>query len=652
MSESARTRKFTYRQFAHIRLLHLHRDIDGSLTGDLENFSLDDQTCPQFVTLSYVWGPPRYTKSIRLNGCPFPVLDNLYPLLEALCDYPCFQNDYWVWIDSICINQEDEHERAQQVLLMGRIYRQSTRTVIWLGLGTAETDRAIKFLHELAAVHFELPAAALQPETWDAIGVFFRQPWWTRVWTLQEFVLPSSLDIHCGENKIGDVDFHEAMQGLYQCKQNGIGDSSAWGTAWGRRRVRQVSKAPEAENRMSIVALLAFTGNYECVDPRDRVYSLLGLAREADRAIVGQPNYNPKNTVEAVYTNLVIDFIRVFESLDIICFAPLFRPQPTLSVSEGDTISQWPSWLPDWRVQIRPRLVPLMVSQPGQSHISSLRPLPWPETIDRESVPAYAASGSTRPDVHFDLSAQTLSCKGVYVDTIDGIATGMFEDDFIGDIRHTLIQSTSLTNAASTGGESPVRNTVQPFAAVDDDFVADIIYTLTIDRHSRYLEDVPPIEQFRAELHQLVSEVDISHDFRAETQSAIASARRWIQNNAPLLIRGRSLLDICQKIQPGPYEEDPDEQHLSERLLETIGLGDESGGKVLATLHHGHLGLVPVEAAKGDAIWVLQGCSVPVVLRRQNVQETYTLVGECYIHHFMDGEAYSKDWKAQHIVIK
>ncbi|KAK0716135.1 heterokaryon incompatibility, partial [Lasiosphaeris hirsuta] len=56
-----------------------------------------------------------------------------------------------VWIDSICINQEDDHERAQQVQLMKRVYQQSTRTVVWLGVGTAQTDSAMRFLRELAA---------------------------------------------------------------------------------------------------------------------------------------------------------------------------------------------------------------------------------------------------------------------------------------------------------------------------------------------------------------------------------------------------------------------------------------------------------------------------------------------------------------------
>jgi hypothetical protein len=37
------------------------------------------------------------------------------------------------WIDALCINQSNTAERNQQVAIMGRIYRQSERVLIWLG---------------------------------------------------------------------------------------------------------------------------------------------------------------------------------------------------------------------------------------------------------------------------------------------------------------------------------------------------------------------------------------------------------------------------------------------------------------------------------------------------------------------------------------
>jgi hypothetical protein len=38
-------------------------------------------------------------------------------------------------------------------------------------------------------------------------------------------------------------------------------------------------------------------------------------------------------------------------------------------------------------------------------------------------------------------------------------------------------------------------------------------------------------------------------------------------------------------------------------------------------------------------VYVLLGCSVPVVLRKTGKPDEFEFVGECYFHGFMDGEA-------------
>lgn len=47
----------------------------------------------------------------------------------------------------------------------------------------------------------------------------------------------------------------------------------------------------------------------------------------------------------------------------------------------------------------------------------------------------------------------------------------------------------------------------------------------------------------------------------------------------------------------------------------------------------------------GDTLYVLEGCSVPVVLRKKDElyakderEDKYELVGKCYLHGYMDGE--------------
>lgn len=62
-------------------------------------------------------------------------------------------------------------------------------------------------------------------------------------------------------------------------------------------------------------------------------------------------------------------------------------------------------------------------------------------------------------------------------------------------------------------------------------------------------------------------------------------------------------------------------------------------GRSFFVTSKGHLGLCYPNARPGDEVWVLRAGSVPFVLRDNTLSQTYGLVGDCYLHGFMDGEA-------------
>jgi hypothetical protein len=58
------------------------------------------------------------------------------------------------------------------------------------------------------------------------------------------------------------------------------------------------------------------------------------------------------------------------------------------------------------------------------------------------------------------------------------------------------------------------------------------------------------------------------------------------------------------------------------------------------------LGLGSKDVQDGDLICIIFGCSVPVVLRKivsdeMTGEHHYELVGDCYVHGMMDGEAFT-----------
>ncbi|KAF8859326.1 heterokaryon incompatibility, partial [Acephala macrosclerotiorum] len=83
-----------------------------------------------YEALSYVWGESDPPCWILCNGQRKSVTPNLGAALRRLR-----YKEKWrlVWIDAICVNQEDLDERSQQVMLMRNIYSPARRVIVWLG---------------------------------------------------------------------------------------------------------------------------------------------------------------------------------------------------------------------------------------------------------------------------------------------------------------------------------------------------------------------------------------------------------------------------------------------------------------------------------------------------------------------------------------
>ncbi|KAK0512327.1 hypothetical protein JMJ35_005455 [Cladonia borealis] len=100
----------------------------------------------QYSDLSYTWGSPDNKQIISLDGRPFEVTKNLF---VALKDLRHEDKPLTVWIDAICINQEDVNERTAQVSQMVEIYKKATNHFIWMGEEIEGLDAAISLMHRL-----------------------------------------------------------------------------------------------------------------------------------------------------------------------------------------------------------------------------------------------------------------------------------------------------------------------------------------------------------------------------------------------------------------------------------------------------------------------------------------------------------------------
>lgn len=636
--------RFPYKSLnTTIRLLRISRRENSSeLVGQLDTFSLDSPNCPKFMTVSYVWGAPAiYCKAITLNEHHFPVLESLYPLLELISNPQEFSHRQWWWIDSICINQNDVEERNLQVQLMGRIYTQATKTIVWLGERSQDSDKAIDFLWFLQKKRWEFDNKDEIDRTkfrelrdskfradWQAVDNLLLRPWWRRVWTLQEFIISPELDFYYGTKKMRRSAFKSAMYAIWLAggSDGKLISYRAFESGWNRRRMHMWY---ESIGEMPLIAMIAYVGDSHATDQRDRIYSLLGLARSRDAGLVPRPDYT--SGVNQVYTKLVESFVITYHSLDIICFAQDFRSSPKLS--NGPSC---PSWVPNWTAEVETKVVPMMASQ-AQGHIGNFRPVQ-----DKASTVAYAASGSRAARAVFSSDLVTLTCQGIMIDYVDGLG---------GTNLQSCVISTSLQNCSSGSADR--------YAGPDDGFTEDdelcqrvlnldtqpqagnslnitesIARSLVLDRKDRYLNHpADPIRvsgELRALCHTATEQPEIVHSFFVQ----------WFQQNRTLEIRRRKLEDLFSEAHALLPSTFTDFRDMSERDTFLTRLRDTTAtmGRRLLVTNQGHVGMAPERARKGDVVCVLLGCSIPVILRRREASDSYEFIGECYVHGFMAGE--------------
>jgi hypothetical protein len=153
-----------------------------------------------------VWGEPGLTRDILLNGHRFSVTSNLYHALLNLRDsFEVRRMNLHVWIDAICINQQDLGERAAQVKKMDVIYSQCLSVRGFLGHASAKVATALLILRQivdamtvggscLCQVCWEVVTDIEADDSlWGAMSAISSSPYWERLWIIQEVALAPSV---------------------------------------------------------------------------------------------------------------------------------------------------------------------------------------------------------------------------------------------------------------------------------------------------------------------------------------------------------------------------------------------------------------------------------------------------------------------------
>lgn len=169
-----------------LRLLRLATTPDQSPHGHGIQCSITHASlgsAPKYQALSYTWGKEvSHSPVIFLQGCKFPVRPNLHSALAQL-QASQFPPEH-LWIDAVCINQNDAEEKNSQVRKMKAIFQNASRVIVWLGPSNFLSGDAFALLHSLEAFQpsSEIMRKIIQDpkgeNEWRALINLFQRPYW------------------------------------------------------------------------------------------------------------------------------------------------------------------------------------------------------------------------------------------------------------------------------------------------------------------------------------------------------------------------------------------------------------------------------------------------------------------------------------------
>jgi hypothetical protein len=287
-----------------IRLLRLQpRRLSSSDEIECELIQVNLDTEPYYEALSYEWGPPANSLFwISVDGKLHLVRENLS---DALRDLRLKYEPRLLWIDALCINQDDTMERNHQVARMGDIYRNATSVIVWLGrerldkTGQDDALIAISFLEDtrrrslaefIPGNESERQSQLLQKgydRIWEAVLNLCRRHYWTRLWIIQEVVLATHIIVHCGQLKFTWgvlTKLFAQLESICQKVSFETGNAIRFSVPAMLDHQRLVRK--KDQDGSPILDLMITNADAMCVDNRDKVFGVHSLIKPCCRKAI------------------------------------------------------------------------------------------------------------------------------------------------------------------------------------------------------------------------------------------------------------------------------------------------------------------------------------------------------------------------------
>ncbi|KAF7515642.1 hypothetical protein G7054_g14475 [Neopestalotiopsis clavispora] len=646
---------YTYKPLGseQIRLIRLHPgQLDDPIHCSLVTDSTSDPS--SYEALSYEWGKPYPTHHVFLSdeeaGCSFTVpraalvTPNLHDALKSnrRPDRPLV-----LWIDAICINQQDDEEKSDQIKLMNRVFGNADRVLVWLGNETTSTAWAISSIRGILRLNTSFSANPDSPGDTEALALalciawtqFARSSYFRRAWVIQEIALARRATFIRGSSQLDVTDFQMILEIIlpYLSSHRDMAlKVSKSDTSFQNLDLEPLRHAADflrlasdstdhssdglgiVGRRHSLFQLITQTSNSQATDPRDKVFALLTMANQD--SVLSPISANYKLSLPQVCGQVVECEIESSQRLDILMkpWAPRVSESDFRGFGIGDPeLVTWLAGKPSWICLARDRPPGSMqprgigpdltgIARPFNASRDYLQDIRFqPRVRSLSSIPRTRHSHRIRPDREPTSSGVTgsirnpraikndvLVASGIEVGTITDISMRMAD----GIVSRDCLEMADMS--FSEGCEALQNKSEKVWER--------LWRTLVADRNNEGLA--------------------------APTYFRLAFARIFKQVLRLRSIDTKELLDT---------ESDQNVVEFLSRMRDVTcdrRMFSSNFNNYQETL----LGLAPRGAQVGDRIVILFGCSVPTVIRpaQGNGKDYVTIVGEAYMHGKMHGEAF------------
>ncbi|KAI0003465.1 heterokaryon incompatibility protein-domain-containing protein [Xylariaceae sp. FL0662B] len=598
-----------------------------------------------FIAVSHKWDPADGSKSaVLVNGASVPVSTGVFDVLEHL------QQDAQpttIWINTLCINQEDLSEKSAQVLQLAAIYGAASKTLIWLGNAADGSDEAMDALKRVVIEHFsqsklisnwtpeigqrlfkgvvskgasqETVASNSSPRSKAStnnkssvetqlgalrgpLEALLNRPYWLRLWSISEMALSAKGVVACGNRRIELERFLVAIKSLdsilnMSTVSKWLEASTTPASSSGSRELHiseraSYSRSPSARLLEEREFYRKGAGSWF----RNSEHSLLSLL---NHSYVLESDYyatldvvDPRDRVydllslssDASLLGITPDYNKELEQVYVETSTALLRSSiRTLQLSQG--IERSNKNLPSWAIDWN------HVRKPPSDAVAHDRPfLACGPADDRFCRVDTSIPGQ-------------VSLRGATVDTIRTVANTYVPDEPV----HLEHCRSYLSEVKTLWGES-----------LESD-------------HSPY-----SIEQTMVALAKIpVADTEI-HEGR--TQRAATLTVEGYRNALESLSEENST-----DPDSGREEENTGQNDRTPTAMNFAGATEymaavaKMGGRRPFLSETGYVGLGPSGLEPGDTIAIPYGSRVPFALRHQT-DDTYQVVGELYVYGIMDGE--------------